>query len=142
VNPSNPNGPNAGDARRWRGIDHVQLAIPPGGEDVARRFFVDRLGFTEIAKPPAMAARGGAWFVAGETQLHVGVDASFVPARRAHPALLVGGLRDLIAAAGLDATWPQEIDWIEGPDRCHVDDPFGNRIELIEAERSEGEGEA
>ncbi len=114
----------------WHGIDHVQLAIPVGGEDAAREFYVGVLGLTEVPKPPKLAARGGAWFEAGSMQIHVGVEADFVPARKAHPALLVSGLRDYIDASGLAATWSDEIPGVE---RCHVADPFGNRIELIEA---------
>jgi catechol 2,3-dioxygenase-like lactoylglutathione lyase family enzyme len=115
---------------RLRGIDHVQMAIPVGGEDQARAFFVGRLGMTELAKPALLAARGGAWFAAGSVEIHVGAEADFVPARKAHPALLVDGLRAFVSEAGLDARWNDEIT---GVDRCHVDDPFGNRIELIEA---------
>jgi catechol 2,3-dioxygenase-like lactoylglutathione lyase family enzyme len=115
---------------RWRGVDHVQLAIPVGREDEARGFYVGALGMTEIPKPAPMAARGGAWFVAGPVEIHVGAEPDFVAARKAHPALLVDGLRTFVAEAGLDVRWNDEI---AGLDRCHVDDPFGNRIELIEA---------
>ncbi len=115
----------------WKGIDHVQLAIPIGAEQTARQFYVGVLGLTEVAKPSVMAARGGAWFEAGATRIHVGTEAAFVPARKAHPALLVDGLRALIDATGLDARWSDEIP---GTTRCHIDDPFGNRIELIEAQ--------
>jgi catechol 2,3-dioxygenase-like lactoylglutathione lyase family enzyme len=116
---------------RWLGIDHVQLAIPTGQEAAARAFYVGTLGMVEVPKPPAMAARGGAWFRAGPTEIHVGVEADFVPARKAHPALLVADLHDVVARTGLAATWSDEIP---GTLRCHVDDPFGNRIELIDAE--------
>lgn len=115
---------------RWRAIDHVQLAIPEGGEDVARRFYVGTLGFVEVPKPPVMAARGGCWFVAGDVQLHVGVDADFRPARKAHPALVVAGLAELVDEAGLEIAWSDEIP---GTARGFVHDPFGNRIELIDA---------
>lgn len=127
---ANPAGPTPGGTIRWAGIDHVQMAIPPGGEDVARRFYVDRLGLVEVAKPPALAARGGAWFEAGATRIHVGVEADFVPATKAHPALLVHGLRELVAETGLEVSWSDEIPGIV---RCHLADPFGNRIELVEA---------
>ena len=108
----------------------MQLAVPRGGEDVARAFFVDALGMTEVPKPPKLAARGGAWFRAGPVEIHVGAEDDFVPARKAHPGLLVDDLRAFVADAGLDVRWNDEIP---GLDRCHVDDPFGNRIELIEA---------
>lgn len=115
---------------RWIGIDHVQLAIPVGGEDLARGFYVGVLGLDEVEKPPILAARGGAWFRAGAVDLHVGVEPEFVPARKAHPALLVDDLRGFVASAGLDVRWSDEIP---GTVRCHMDDPFGNRIELIDA---------
>lgn len=128
--------PKAGATRastsRWLGIDHVQLAIPVGGEAVARAFYVDTLGMTEVTKPPALAVRGGAWFQAGAVELHVGVEAEFVPARKAHPALVVDDVRGLVEATGLAARWSDEIP---GTTRCHIDDPFGNRIELIDANR-------
>ena len=114
----------------WVGIDHVQLAMPVGGEPVARAFYVGVLGFVELPKPAVMAARGGCWFEAGPVKLHLGAEAQFVPARKAHPALVMRGLVDFIAAHALPASWNDEIvDTV----RCHIDDPFGNRIELIEA---------
>ncbi len=115
---------------RWVGIDHVQLASPLGAEDIARAFYVGVLGLVEVPKPPSMAARGGAWFEAGEVRVHVGGEEPFVPARKAHPALMIDGLRDFIEASGLDVVWNDEI---VGVVRCHVVDPFGNRIELVEA---------
>ena len=114
----------------WAGIDHVQLAMPVGCEAEAREFYVGVLGLEEMPKPAVMAVRGGCWFEAGAVKLHLGVEAEFVPARKAHPALLLRGLRDFIAAHGLAVTWNDEI---VGTVRCHIDDPFGNRIELIEA---------
>jgi catechol 2,3-dioxygenase-like lactoylglutathione lyase family enzyme len=115
---------------RWVGIDHVQVAIPVGAEDAARGFYVGVLGLSEVPKPPVMAARGGAWFESGPVRVHVGVEDPFVPARAAHPALVMQGLADFIDEAGLDAAWNREI---AGVVRCHVFDPFGNRIELVDA---------
>ena len=125
-----PARPVGGSSCRWAGIDHVQVAIPVGGEDVARRFYAEALGLAEVPKPPALAARGGAWFEVGATRVHVGVEDPFAPARTAHPALLLRGLRDFVAASGLEVAWNDEIP---GTLRCHVFDPFGNRLELIEA---------
>ena len=120
---STPAGP-------WRGIDHVQLAIPVGAEDEARSFYAGLLGLTEVPKPPILAARGGAWFEAGATIVHVGVEDDFAPARKAHPALLVEGLHAFVDRTGLHVRWSDEIP---GTVRCHLHDPFGNRIELVEA---------
>jgi catechol 2,3-dioxygenase-like lactoylglutathione lyase family enzyme len=111
-------------------IDHVQLAMPIGGEQVAREFYVGVLGLEEIPKPAVMAARGGCWFERGYVKLHLGAEADFRPARKAHPALMVQNLDQLLTAHQLPAVWSDEIP---GTRRCHIDDPFGNRIELIEA---------
>jgi catechol 2,3-dioxygenase-like lactoylglutathione lyase family enzyme len=114
----------------WMGIDHVQLAMPVGGEATARDFYVGVLGLVEMPKPAVMAARGGCWFEAGVVKLHLGAEVDFVPARKAHPALLLRKVREFVSAHALNATWNDEI---VGTVRCHIDDPFGNRIELIEA---------
>ena len=114
-------------------IDHVQIAMPAGEEDQARAFYMDRLGFTEIPKPPDLAKRGGVWFQAGSVQLHLGVEAEFRPARKAHPAFLVDDLAALIAnvqSAGFETDTSQPL--LDGYKRAHVFDPFGNRIELME----------
>ena len=124
---------------RWASIDHVQVAIPVGSEDAARRFYSGVLGLPEVPKPAVMAARGGAWFEAGPVRLHVGAEDPFVPARKAHPALTMFGLRAYVEASELDVTWNDELP---GVARCHVFDPFGNRIELIEAGDVSGAGES
>jgi catechol 2,3-dioxygenase-like lactoylglutathione lyase family enzyme len=112
------------------GIDHVQLAMPPGAEDTARAFYVGRLGLVELPKPEPLRARGGCWFVAGSTQLHLGVEADFRPARKAHPALVVSELERFVSEGALDARWDDDLP---GRLHCYIDDPFGNRIELIDA---------
>ena len=114
-------------------IDHVQIAMPSGGEEKARAFYRDLLGFTEIPKPPALAKRGGAWFQSANVQIHLGVEPDFRPARKAHPAFLVNKLEPLLAEiqnAGfeVDTSHPP----LNGYTRAHVFDPFGNRIELME----------
>jgi hypothetical protein len=115
-------------------IDHVQLAMPPGEEEVARAFYSGLLGMTELSKPPELAKRGGCWFESGGVQLHRGVEQDFRPAKKAHPALrcvdypaLLQTLRD----SGCEVIEPRDIP---GVTRCHVHDPFGNRLELIAAE--------
>jgi catechol 2,3-dioxygenase-like lactoylglutathione lyase family enzyme len=114
------------------GVDHVQLGMPAGGEDAARRFYGDVLGLEEVPKPATLVGRGGAWFRSGGVQLHLGVEADFRPARKAHPALRVEGLTGLIVRC-VNAGFPVERDVpLPGLNRVHVADPFGNRIELIE----------
>lgn len=117
-------------------IDHVQIAIPQGGEGKARGFYINGLGFIEIPKPPELAKRGGAWFQSGNVQLHLGVEADFRPARKAHPAFIVDDLEGLIAKIQSVGSVGYETDSsqppLDGYKRAHVFDPFGNRIELME----------
>jgi len=113
-------------------IEHVQLAMPPGQEDRARAFYAGLLGIPEVAKPPALAARGGAWFERGEVRIHLGVENDFRPARKAHPAFVVRDLAALasrLRAARVEVT---EDGLFPGHDRIYVADPFGNRLELLE----------
>ena len=113
-------------------LDHVQLAMPPGGEDVARAFYAGLLGLEPVPKPAPLAARGGCWFRRGDTAVHLGVEEDFRPARKAHPAFLVERLADLrttLEAAGHAIAGDEPL---AGYDRIFTDDPFGNRIELME----------
>ena len=118
---------------RLVGVDHVQLAMPRGREAEARAFYQKVLGLGERPKPPVLAARGGCWFSNDQVALHLGVEDDFRPARKAHPALLVQDL-DALCRSLESASYAVRFD-DEMPDvrRCYVDDPFGNRIELIEA---------
>lgn len=113
-------------------IDHVQLAIPPGGEQQSRAFWGDLLGLTELPKPPALAPRGGCWFQGPTFQLHLGVEQDFHPARKAHPGFHIRGLRALaesLADHGYPVTFSDDVP---GQDRFHTVDPFGNRLEFLE----------
>ncbi|MFT3865452.1 MAG: hypothetical protein QM729_14360 [Solirubrobacterales bacterium] len=118
-------------------LDHVQIAAPPGCEAAARRFFGELLGLEELPKPEPLRARGGAWFRLGSRQLHVGVEADFAPARKAHVALRVAPaeldrLAALLAEEGLPVTWDEDLP---GERRFYSEDPWGNRIELLSATR-------
>lgn len=126
-------GTDAGRSSVWVALDHVQLAMPTGGEVAARGFYVDRLGLVEVPKPQRLAARGGCWFEAGSVRIHLGAEDDFRPARKAHPGVIVVGLRSFVERVGLEVRWSDEVPGII---RCHVDDVFGNRLELIDAESS------
>ena len=115
-----------------RHIDHILIAMPAGREDEARAFYHGILGLTEKIKPPQLAARGGCWFQTGTLEVHLGVDKNFMPARKAHPAFIVDDLAGMVEKAMAAGLRVNEDEPIEGCDRRHVDDPFGNRIELIE----------
>ena len=112
-------------------FDHVQLDMPAGQEARARDFYERVLGLAEIAKPPALAVRGGAWFSNGVVAVHLGAVAAYRPPVKAHPAFKVEGLAGLIARLE-QAGHPVSRDVpIPGYDRVHTLDPFGNRIELM-----------
>jgi len=122
---------------RLYAIDHVQLAMPPGEEEKARLFYVGILGIPEKPKPPHLARRGGVWFEDGNLKVHLGVEKDFRPARKAHPALLVSGLDDLIHKCESGGYEVVEDEPLEGCHRVYVTDPFGNRIELMEPEEKD-----
>jgi len=113
-------------------IHHVQLACPPGSEDTLRSFYTGVLGFQELAKPPALAVRGGCWFGAHGIELHLGVEHDFRPARKAHPGLLVHDLdawADRLRGAGAPVLFD---DGFPGMRRFYTEDPHGNRLEFLE----------
>jgi len=116
----------------FEGLHHVQLAIPPGGEDRSREFWGQILGFAELEKPAVLAARGGCWFRGGLVEVHLGVEEDFRPADKAHPGILVSGL-DSVAERfgqhGVEVTWD---DNFPGMRRFYAADPFGNRLEFLE----------
>ncbi len=114
-----------------RAIDHVQIAIPPGGEEKARAFYGDLLGLVEVPKPPTLAARGGCWFESGSIKVHLGVEQDFRANVKAHVAFEVDdvqALADLARAAGYAVKRDDEIADVE---RAFVFDPFGNRLEFL-----------
>lgn len=118
-------------------LHHVQVAIPAGGEEEARRFYVEGLGLAEVEKPALLRARGGLWVRSpGGAELHLGVEEPFRPARKAHPALLLDDVADLAAAAARLSGLGFEVDHAEretfpGHVRCHAFDGHGNRVELL-----------
>jgi catechol 2,3-dioxygenase-like lactoylglutathione lyase family enzyme len=116
-----------------RGLHHVLLAMPAGREPEAEAFYEGLLGIPRVRKPANLERRGGCWFRSGAVEVHLGVEASFAPARKAHPAFLVddlAGLRERLAQAGFEVA---EDEPLAGFDRCYTSDPFGNRIELLSA---------
>ncbi|MDQ6418585.1 VOC family protein [Paenibacillus sp. LHD-117] len=119
---------------RFIGIDHVQLAAPPGCEEEARRFYGSILGWPELRKPESLQARGGVWFQCGSSQVHVGVQKEFRPAEKAHPGFAVddlASLRSNLIASGVQAL-DDELREEEGIRRLFAKDPFGNRLEFLE----------
>ncbi len=125
-----------GGSAAWVGLDHVQVAAPPDREFDARRFYSGLLGLAELEKPPLLAGRGGCWFQVGAHELHVGVVPQFAPATKAHAALRLRSVAELdavaarLAEAGYEVVRPDPEE-TPGTRRLHVDDPFGNRLELV-----------
>jgi catechol 2,3-dioxygenase-like lactoylglutathione lyase family enzyme len=120
-------------AYRVIGIDHVQLAMPAGpeAEQRAETFYTDLLGLPRQPKPAELAVRGGCWFERGPVKVHLGVEEGFRAARKAHPALVVSDLEELcqvLVAGGHEVRRNEDVP---GTPQWYVDDPFGNRIELI-----------
>ncbi len=119
-------------AFRIHGLDHVQLAMPAGQEALARDFYSGILGLSEVPKPANLAKRGGVWFEGGQLRVHLGIEADFRPAKKAHPAFLVERLDDLALHLQQSGVAVVADEPLEGYKRIYVSDPFGNRIELLE----------
>ena len=113
-------------------IDHILLAMPPGGEARGIAFYCGLLGFTEIPKAESLAGRGGVWMTAGSAVLHLGSEDNFTAPKRAHPAFLVDDLDALIETLRANNVALQFDVPLPGYKRAHARDPFGNRIELME----------
>jgi len=120
-------------------LDHIQLAMPPGGESEARSFYTDILGFEEIEKPEPLRHRGGCWFKITGAEVHLGIEEDFRPAKKAHPAFRVVNIavvKDSLMAKGFSVTADTVLP---GFDRFYTADPFGNRIEFLEAQNDKAE---
>ena len=114
------------------GIDHIQIAAPPGSENEARTFYGELLGMPEIEKPDNLKARGGCWFACGVQEVHIGIQQEFSPAKKAHPGFTVNAL-DSLRARLEDAGYLITVEPpINGRTRFFTHDPFGNRIEFLE----------
>ena len=112
-------------------IDHIQLAAPLGTEDEARKFY-EMLGFEEVEKPPLLRGNGGVWFQTGSINLHIGIEESFIPSAKAHPAfqvLNIDGLIDMLNSRGVTVNPDEKLP---GARRFYISDPFGNRLEFLE----------
>ncbi|WP_020594473.1 hypothetical protein [Kiloniella laminariae] len=116
----------------WLGLDHVQLAIPPGSEDLCRSYYGGLLGWEELEKPAVLAQRGGLWFQATGFQLHLGVELEFAPAKKAHTGFLIAPvvvLAGLLETAGYPVKWDRDLP---GYKRFYSVDAVGNRLEFMQ----------
>jgi catechol 2,3-dioxygenase-like lactoylglutathione lyase family enzyme len=116
------------------GIHHVQITVPRGQEDAAREFYCGLLQLTEIEKPDTLKSRGGLWLAAGDRNVHVGTEESVNRhATKAHIAYAVDDIeawRLKLTKAGIRVE--QGVP-IPGYSRFEFRDPFGNRVEMIQA---------
>jgi len=120
-------------SHRVERIDHVQLAMPPGSESAATDFYETLLGIPRVPKPAELEIRGGCWFERDGLRVHLGVEKDFRPARKAHPALAVTGIEELCAVLEAAGHTVRRTEDVPGVPQWYVDDPFGNRIELLPA---------
>jgi catechol 2,3-dioxygenase-like lactoylglutathione lyase family enzyme len=119
-------------------LDHVQIAIPAGAEAACRDFYVGVLGMAELEKPPELAKRGGLWVRSGDVEIHLGVEADFRPARKAHPGIVVADIDALAARLAAADHVPAWDEAIAGVRRFFVSDPLGNRLEFIRSDDDHG----
>ncbi len=113
-------------------IDHIQLAAPGDGENKAREFYQNKLGFEEVEKPALLKKNGGVWFQAGNVNIHIGIEEPFVPAEKAHPAFHVKNIEAMKQYLVEKDVAFKTDDRLPGANRFYVSDPFGNRLEFLE----------
>ena len=89
-------------------------------------------GSTKRRNRPILRSAADAGLKRDDLKIHLGVEADFRPARKAHLALLVTGLSLLQEKLQTWGYTLKEDEPLEGYHRIYVDDPFGNRIELME----------
>jgi catechol 2,3-dioxygenase-like lactoylglutathione lyase family enzyme len=116
-----------------RRLNHVQICIPFGAEDEARAFYGRLLGLEEIEKPEVLKRDGGLWFQTGDIQLHVGVEDVGDNRSKRHPAFEVERLADVRAYLLESGVRVKDEPPAPGFKRLSFFDPFGNRVELMEA---------
>ncbi len=117
-------------------LQHVQMIIPAGMADEARRFYGELLDLAEMPRPQSLSdsGRAGAWYRIGDQELHLRfeADADGEPEMSdRHPAFVTNdldGLRSRLSAAGFEL---EEAIPIEGRARFFTRDPGGNRIEFL-----------
>lgn len=105
--------------------------MPAGNENAATAFYEGLLGIPRVAKPAHLESRGGCWFESDTVRIHLGTEADFTPAKKAHPALVttdLAGLRRRLIGAGVEIV---DDEPLPGFDRFYAYDPFGNRIEVL-----------
>ncbi len=117
------------------GLDHVQIEGPPGHEAQARAFYGDFLGLPELLKPAVLQPNGGVWFALPDgRQLHTGTVQAFVPRVKGHPCLRCTDLEQLLARAEGFGIAVQEDRQLAPLRRLFLNDPFGNRLEVVQGE--------
>lgn len=115
-------------------LHHAQITVPPSAETDARTFYCGVLGLPEMPKPASLQHRGGFWVTIGDQEIHIGVESGIVRSKtKVHLAYQVDDLaawRSKLTHAGL--TILESIPF-DGFDRFECRDPFGNRMEFIQA---------
>jgi catechol 2,3-dioxygenase-like lactoylglutathione lyase family enzyme len=114
------------------GYNHAQISVPPDSAEKVRAFYGQFLGLQELPVPPALQGRGLIWFKVGSQELHVGVeDGVDRLSTKAHLAYQVDDIAELRRRLVAREFEPIEQPKIQGFDRFHIRDPFGNRVEFM-----------
>jgi catechol 2,3-dioxygenase-like lactoylglutathione lyase family enzyme len=115
------------------GIDHIQVTSPPEAENAMLFFYSQVLGLTEITKPETLQANGGAWYVLGDIQIHIGIEK--YPHNEVSRRHICFRVQDLEAFAKHLRSHGVEIigdRTLPECDRFFIRDPSGNRIEIAQ----------
>lgn len=117
-----------------KGLHHAQVTIPKGAEEAGRQFYCGTLGLPEIEKPEALKGQGGFWLAVGDRQVHIGtedgVDRHATKTHLAYEVTDIEEWKERLLGHGVKIL---ESVPIPGYERFEIRDPFGNRVEFIQA---------
>jgi catechol 2,3-dioxygenase-like lactoylglutathione lyase family enzyme len=115
----------------FKRLDHIQICIPIGKEEDARKFYTDIIGFKEIPKPMELIQNGGLWYEVADIQFHIGTENEINKSKR-HPAFEVVDVKNARGYLENHGIKIKEETQVPGQIRFSFIDPFGNRIELLQ----------
>ncbi|MGZ3775675.1 MAG: glyoxalase superfamily protein [Pseudobdellovibrionaceae bacterium] len=114
-------------------LNHADIIIPRGAEDLAREFYCSFLGFKEIPKPADLQKNGGLWLEISNAQVHLSIQDGFDPSKtKSHLAYEVSDISFLKQELDKRGVKWNDNTSIPGFIRGDIRDPFGNRIEFMQ----------
>ncbi len=110
-------------------LDHVNITAPGELIEEVVSWYESCLGLKRLEKPEG-TRQEGAWFQAGNEEIHVSLD-EHNPPEKAHFGIVVNDFTGVVDALRGSGCHLEQASTIPGRRRCFTRDPAGNRIEII-----------